>query len=71
MIQFLLLLQQTKQKIVKINCPILVIQAEDDDTVRKKSVQYIIEHVSSNSKRSRYFREGGHLILLSKTAEQV
>nr|WP_242837086.1 MULTISPECIES: hypothetical protein [Dehalobacter] len=46
-------------------------QAEDDDTVRKKSVDYINKHVSSDKKTIKYFHEGGHLILLSPMAEQV
>jgi carboxylesterase len=71
MIQFLLLLHKTKAKLEEINCPILIIQAEDDDTVRRKSVDYINNHVSSDSKTIRYFHEGGHLILLSPVAEQV
>ncbi|AGA68276.1 esterase/lipase [Desulfitobacterium dichloroeliminans LMG P-21439] len=71
MIQFLLLLRQTKSKLEKISCPILIIQAEDDDTVRRKSVDYIYEHVSSEKKRIKYFHEGGHLILLSPVADQV
>jgi carboxylesterase len=71
MIQFLLLLHQTKPKLKKINCPILIIQAEDDDTVRRKSVDYINKHVSSDRKKICYFPKGGHLILLSPTAEQV
>jgi len=71
MIQFLLLLNQTKPKLQKISCPILTIQAEDDDTVRIRSVDYIHKHVSSETKTIRYFHEGGHLILLSHMAEQV
>jgi len=71
MIQFLLLLNKTKPKLEKISCPILTIQAEDDDTVRIKSVDYIHKHISSSKKTIRYFHEGGHLILLSDTTEQV
>lgn len=71
MIQFLRLLSKTKPKLGKISCPLLIIQAEDDDTVRTKSVQYIYDHVAAESKTVRYFPEGGHLILLSPTAGQV
>ncbi|MDD2216243.1 MAG: alpha/beta fold hydrolase [Eubacteriales bacterium] len=71
MVQFLLLLHQTKPKIEEISYPILIIQAEDDDTVRLKSVDYIKEHVSSNKKIIKYFDQGGHLILLSPVAGQV
>ena len=71
MIQFLLLLKQTKPRLKHVNCPILIIQAKDDDTVRRKSVDYMYKHVSSDRKEIRYFHEGGHLILLSPMAEQV
>lgn len=71
MIQFLLLLHKTKSRLEQINCPLFIIQAKDDDTVRLKSVDYIDKHVSSEEKRIRYFQEGGHLILLSPTAKQV
>ncbi len=71
LIQFQLLLHKTKPKLEKITCPILMIQAEDDDTVRRKSVDYINMHVSSNDKTIRYFQEGGHLILLSPVAEKA
>ena len=71
MFQFLLLLHQTKPKLEKVNCPILIIQAEDDDTVRRKSVDYIYKHASSDRKKIKYFPKGGHLILLSPMAEQV
>ncbi|MDQ7094648.1 alpha/beta fold hydrolase [Desulfosporosinus sp. PR] len=71
MIQFLLLLRQTKPKLEKVNCPILITQAEDDDTVRIRSVSYLEKHLSSDRKAIRLFPEGGHLILLSPMAEQV
>ncbi len=71
MLEFLFLLHKTKQRLSEINCPVLITQAEDDDTVRRKSVDYINEHVSSESTTIRYFPDGGHLILLSPAAKQV
>ncbi len=70
-IQFLLLLKRTKPKLKNINCPLLIIQAEDDDTVRRKSVDYINKHASSDGKTIRFFHDGGHFLLLSPAAEQV
>lgn len=70
-IQFLLLLHRTKPKLVGVKCPILIIQSEDDDTVRRKSVDYINKHVSSADKNIRYFPEGGHFILESPAASMV
>ena len=69
--QFLLLLNQTKSKLDKVNCPLLIIQAEDDDTSRIKSVDYIYKHVSSSKKKIKYYNEGGHQILQSPMAVQV
>ena len=71
MFQFLFLLNHTKEKLKRISCPILILQAEDDDTVKRKSTDYIYNHVTSNTKKIKYFSEGGHLILLSKSATQV
>jgi len=71
MFQFLVLLHHTKPELEKIDCPLLIIQAEDDDTVRKKSVDYISGHVSSERKTIQYFHDGGHLIFLSPVAGQV
>jgi len=71
LIEFLHLLRQTKPLLKNVNCPILVIQAEDDDTVKRKSVDYICQHLSSHKKSVKYFKKCGHLILLSPIAMQV
>lgn len=71
MIQFLLLLRSTKRKIVNIKCPVLIIQAKDDDTVQLKSVDYIKEQISSKDKDIKFFQEGGHQILQSSKARDV
>ncbi|NLC44074.1 MAG: alpha/beta fold hydrolase [Clostridiales bacterium] len=69
--QFLLLLNHTKYKLEKVKCPLLIIQAKDDDTTRIKSVDYIYKHVSSTNKNIKCLNEGGHQILQSPMAEQV
>ena len=71
MIQFLIFLRRTKPQLEKVTCPVLITQAEDDDTVRIKSVDYLETHLASVKKETRFFPEGGHLILLSPAAEQV
>jgi carboxylesterase len=71
LIQFLILLRRTKQKVKCIECPILIIQSENDDTVRIKSAQYIYDHVSTDSKSIKYFKKGGHVIFRSSTADKV
>jgi|LSQX01.1.fsa_nt_gb carboxylesterase len=69
--QFLFLLNQTKSKLEEVKCPLLIIQAKDDDTSRRKSVDYIYNHVSSAKKNIKYYNEGGHQILQSSVSEQV
>lgn len=71
LLQFLTLLHNTKLILDKVNCPALMIQAEDDDTVRKKSLAYIHRHLSSENKVMKYFKKGGHAILLSPASDQV
>lgn len=71
LIQFLKLLHQTKLLLTKVNCPTLMIQAEDDDTVKRKSVKYIYRHLSSEKKMVKYFSKGGHAILQSSQVKQV
>lgn len=71
MLQFLLLLRHGKKKFGAVHCPVLIIQAEDDDTVRRRSVDYMDRHIASDKITIRYFHQGGHLILLSREAEQV
>lgn len=71
MVQFLKLLQRTKKELPDVSCPLLVIQAEDDDTVRRRSVDYISRHTASKEVSTRFFPEGGHVILLSPQAPEV
>lgn len=70
-VQLFLLQKLTKQTLGNLDCPILIIQAEDDEAVRRKSADYIYSHVSSERKRIVYFQKGGHLILQSPSAEDV
>lgn len=64
------LLFKTKRLLEKVTCPTLMIQAEDDDTVKKKSVEYIYQHLSSEKKVMKHFSKGGHAVLLCSTGEQ-
>lgn len=68
---FLLLLKLTKSKLKLIKCPVYIIQALDDDTVRKASASFIFDNLSSPIKCIRFYENGGHLILRSQIAEQV
>lgn len=71
MVQFLKLLKVSKPKLGGISCPMLVIQARDDDTTKISSASYIYGHVGSDIKSLRYFNEGGHVILNSAASEKA
>jgi len=70
-VQLVLMQRLLKDKLERVTCPVLVIQAEDDEAARKDSAEYIYSHVSSGIKEIQYFGRGGHLILLSPQAEAV
>ncbi len=68
---FLLLLNLTKAKLKLVKCPVYIIQALDDDTVRKDSANFIFDNLSSAIKCIKFYDNGGHLILRSEMGEQV
>lgn len=48
-----------------VTCPILMIQAQDDDVAEPKSAEYILNHISSTVKEVYLPVSGGHLCLLN------
>lgn len=65
------LLGITKYKLGKIQCPIFVVQAKDDDTVRRTSAKYIFDKIGSEKKKIKYYNNSGHVILTSPAAKEV
>lgn len=65
------LLSITKSKLSKVHCPMLIIQARDDDTVRVSSAKYIFGRISSKNKKLKYHDNSGHVILTSPSAKEV
>ncbi|MFA9422002.1 MAG: alpha/beta hydrolase [Sedimentibacter sp.] len=55
----------------KINCPGLVVQADDDDIATPQSAVYILENINSPKKVSYTPSTGGHLIVLSEGRHEV
>jgi len=68
---FLMLLNHTKPKLCKVKCNVLITQARDDDTVRRRSVEYLSKHFSSGHLEIKYYDRGGHQILRSQSADKV
>jgi len=68
---FLIILRKTKPLFKEMRVPFLIIQAMDDDTVRNKSALYIYNSILSEQKEIEFFKNGGHLILLSNNKHKV
>lgn len=71
LVHFRRLLHLTKPVIARVQCPLFVAQALEDDTVRKSSAAYIYERASSDRKSIQYYPKSGHLILWSEAADMV
>jgi carboxylesterase len=68
--QFLRLLFLTKPKFRAVECPCLIFQAEDDDTVNRRSADYILDSVCGD-KRIVRLASGGHTVLLSDSIGRI
>lgn len=70
-INFRLLLTRTKEILNLIKCPIFIVQALQDDTVQKRSADFIFNKIGSVDKKIEYYDGSGHLILWSDAAPCV
>jgi len=71
MLQFRLLLAETKPLLPRITCPYVVLQAKRDDTVQAVSAEYLAKHAASPSPRITYFESSGHMLLHSPDADDA
>jgi len=71
LINFKMLLRNTKPLLKEIKCPILIIQALEDDTTRIKSAEFILKNVASGKKKIIYYPNSGHLICRSLASKEV
>ena len=62
--QLLDVIKETKKMLPEITKPILVVQSENDHTVKVESGQYIYEHVQSEEKELLQLKLSGHLVTL-------
>jgi carboxylesterase len=71
MLNFKLLLKQTKPIIGEITCPLYVLQGLDDEAVMSRSANYIYERARAAVKRIDFFDHSGHGMLQSAAAESA
>ena len=62
--QLLDVIKETKKILPEITKPILIVQSENDHTVKVESGQYIYEHVQSEEKELLQLKLSGHLVTL-------
>jgi len=65
------ILIKTKPLINSIDCPIFIAQALKDDTVHKKSAEYIFKNISSEKKLIKYYKNSNHIICQSPDKEEL
>ncbi|WP_126428538.1 alpha/beta hydrolase [Brevibacillus marinus] len=71
MLQFRLLLAETKRLLPTVVCPCLILQAKQDDTVKAISAEYLKRQLGSADCSLHYFPASGHKLLLDVEAEQA
>lgn len=68
---FRILLSKAKPLLKEVHCPVFIAQALEDDTVRTSSASFLTKNIASQQKVTKYYEKSGHLILWSKSADQV
>lgn len=71
LVNFRMLLSETKGRLPELSCPILIAQSMDDDTVQKRSADYLFDHVGSRHKDLKFYNSSDHLILWSQVGSMV
>lgn len=71
MISFRHLLSQTKGMLHSVDCPLFVAQGLLDDTVQKRSADYIYNAVSSKTRQLKFYKNANHLICHSQDRDIV
>lgn len=69
MVQFRLLLSETKQLLSQVHCPYHILQGLRDDTVKAISAEYLRKGVHSRDIRVSLFERSGHQIFLGEEAD--
>lgn len=65
------LLKEMKKGLQKIKCPALLMQGKNDEVIKKKSMQKILNKISSSKKRAVVLENNEHTILQSPDHNQI
>ncbi|MGP4077268.1 alpha/beta hydrolase [Halobacillus sp. K22] len=64
-------INEVHDEVDQIYTPTFVVQAEKDEMINKDSANYIYEHVESNHKDIKWYKNSGHVITMGKEKEQL
>ncbi|MCL2122159.1 MAG: alpha/beta fold hydrolase [Clostridiales bacterium] len=70
LVEFDRLLRSTKLLLPGVRCPVVIMQALDDDTVQARSADYLYHHITG-VKTLRKYKTGGHLVFHSPMAPEL
>lgn len=69
--ELLRLIRTVRRELPEIKAPALVLQADQDRTVRPESADYIYKHIGSRQKRILRYSNSGHILTVDLDMEQV
>ncbi|WP_181349625.1 carboxylesterase [Thalassobacillus sp. CUG 92003] len=65
------LINEVHDHVDHIYAPAFVVQAEQDEMINKESAQYIYDHIESDTKDIKWYKQSGHVITLDQEREQL
>lgn len=69
--ELLKLIRMVRKELDQVRAPALIMQAEQDLTVRPESAQYIYRHIGSAKKQFKQYPNSGHILIVDHDREQV
>ncbi|MGM8212023.1 alpha/beta hydrolase [Virgibacillus sp. W0430] len=64
-------INDVNKQIDLIYTPTLIVQASKDEMINPKSATYIYDHVETDEKQLKWYKESGHVITLDKERDQL
>ena len=65
------LIKEVKVSLNQVNIPIQVMQGQKDETVQPRSAQYIFDHVNSEKKELKWYKNSSHIMTLDHEKNQI
>lgn len=69
--ELLKLIRMVRKELSEIQAPALILQAEQDQTVRPESANYIFRNIGSRQKQIKWYPNSGHILPVDHDQDQV